>query len=363
MNVMSLQGKTILLSAGGTGGHVYPALAVAKALRDQGAEVHWIGTQAGIESKLVPEADIPLHTIFVQGVRGNGIKRLLKSPMVIFSAVRQARKVLKTVRPDIFVGFGGFASGPGAIAAKLAGVPVVVQEQNATMGLTNKLVSKWANKVLLAFPIAGRKGEVVGNPIRAEITQLALPTQRIREREPFRILVLGGSLGAKAINEVVPYVFQSLKARIVLRHQTGKTTYEETCETYKKLGLLDDTRMTVQSYIDDMSSVYEQTDLIIARAGALTVSEIASVGVPAIFIPLPHAVDNHQFLNAKFLENSQAAKIIEQKDLTAEKLTQVVEQLLSENQLQKMAMNSLAQSHANALPKIVEIITEVTDAK
>ncbi len=358
-----LRGKRVLLSAGGTGGHVYPALAVAKALRSQGAEVFWLGTQAGIESKLVPEADIPLHTIFVQGVRGNGIKRLLKAPMVIFSAVRQAKKVLKTVRPDVFVGFGGFASGPGAMAAKLSGIPVVIHEQNAAMGLTNKIVSKWAKKVLLAFPISGRKGLVVGNPIRAEITQIAPPSERIREEKPFRVLVIGGSLGAKAINEVVPYVFQSLKDQICLFHQTGKTTYEETCETYKKLGLFDDARMTVQFYIDDMAKAYGEADLIIARAGALTVSEIASVGVPAIFIPLPHAVDNHQFLNAQFLENVKAAKIIEQKDLTAEKLTQTVLQLLTENQLQVMAKNGLAQSHEQALSKIVEIIKEVTCVK
>lgn len=363
MSSGELQGKRVLISAGGTGGHVYPALAVAKVLRDKGAEVHWLGTEAGIESKLVPEANIPLHTIFVQGVRGNGIKRLIKAPWVIASAIKQARKVIKQTRPDIFVGFGGFASGPGAMAAKLSGIPVVIHEQNAAMGLTNKLVSKWAKRVLLAFPIAGREGEVVGNPIRTELTKLSTPQQRIREQAPFRILVIGGSLGAKAINDVVPQVFQQLKEEITLLHQTGKTTYQDTCNTYQKLGLLDDDRMTVKPYLDDMSGAYANADLVIARAGALSVSEIASIGIPAIFIPLPHAVDNHQFLNAKFLERAQAALIVEQKDLDADKLSQLIKQLLSDNQLRQMAIKGLEHSHAEALPKIIDIITGVIYAK
>lgn len=354
-------GKTVLISAGGTGGHVYPALAVANALREQGATVAWLGTTAGIESRLVPAADIPLHTIFVQGLRGNGIKRLLKAPFVVASAVRQAKQVVKTVKPDVFVGFGGFASGPGALAAKLSGVPVVLHEQNAAMGLTNKLVSLWAKRVLLAFPIANRKGRVVGNPIRASIVAIAPPQQRMQSQAPFRVLVVGGSLGAKAINESVPHALLPLLDKLTLTHQTGATTHQATLDAYEKLGIAQ--QVNVISYIDDMDKAYASADLLIARAGALTVSEVASIGLPAIFIPLPHAVDNHQYLNAKFLADHDAAVIIEQKDLTPEKLRDSVNNLLHADTLLSMAKKAREQSHATALTTMITMIKEVTHAE
>ncbi len=360
MDKLDFTNKTVLISAGGTGGHVYPALAVANALREQGANVEWIGTKAGIESRLVPEADIKLHKIFVQGLRGNGIKRLLKAPITVLSAVLQAKKVVKTVSPDVFIGFGGFASGPGAMAAKLSGVPVVLHEQNAAMGLTNKLVSKWAKKVLLAFPIEGRKGEVIGNPIRQSLTKLPAPSERIKKQAPFRVLVVGGSLGAKAINETVPKAFAEMLSEgglIELTHQTGKTTFAQTKATYEQMGLLD--KINLLEYIDDMDSAYANADLVIGRAGALTVSEIASVGLPAIFIPLPHAVDNHQFLNVNFLVETGAAIIIEQKDLTPEKLQETVQGLLNTDSLLTMAENAKKQSHEKALAMIVTRIKEI----
>lgn len=350
-------GKTVLISAGGTGGHVYPALAVANRLRELGASVQWLGTKAGIESRLVPAADIQLHTIFVQGLRGNGIKRLIKAPFTVISAVSQARQVIKSVQPDLFVGFGGFASGPGAAAAKLAGVPVVVHEQNAAMGMTNKIVSKWAKRVLLAFPIAARKGTVIGNPIRDSITALPAPRARIRQNAPFRVLVVGGSLGAKAINEAVPKALSPLLERIELTHQTGKTTYQETHDTYEKMGLLDN--VNVREYIEDMDAAYANADLLIARAGALTVSEIASVGLPAIFVPLPYAVDNHQFLNAKFLADNDAALILEQSNLSADSLRDAVASLLDGDTLLRMANNARELSHAEALPSIINQLAEV----
>lgn len=355
-----LNGKTVLISAGGTGGHVYPALAVANALREQGAEVAWVGTKAGIESRLVPAADITLHTIFVQGLRGNGIKRLLKAPFTVLSAVWQAKKVVKQVAPDVFIGFGGFASGPGAAAAKLSGVPVVLHEQNAAMGLTNKWVSKWAKKVLLAFPIAGRSGEVVGNPIRQSIVNIAVPEQRIRQKQPFRVLVVGGSLGAKAINDCVPEALATLLPSIELTHQTGKTTYAETVAAYEKMGLQD--QVNVVEYIEDMDDAYANTDLVIARAGALTVSEIASVGLPAVFIPLPHAVDNHQFLNASFLVEAQAAVMLEQSALTVDSLRDTVSKLLDGDTLLAMANRAHQQSHEQALSIMIQRITEVIEA-
>lgn len=349
-------GKTVLISAGGTGGHVYPALAVAKRLRELGAEIAWLGTTAGIESRLVPAFDIPLHTIFVQGLRGNGIKRLLKAPFTVLSAVKQARKVIKTVNPAVYIGFGGFASGPGAAAAKLCGIPVVLHEQNAAMGVTNKIASHWAQRVLLAFPIAGRKGEVIGNPIRAAISALPPPSARRQPAPPFQVLVVGGSLGAKAINDVVPEALAPLLDHITLTHQTGQTTFEQTRADYEKRGL---GHLNVCEYIEDMDKAYIDADLIIARAGALTVSEIASVGVAAIFVPLPHAVDNHQLLNAKFLADNGAAIIIEQKDLNAVHLRETVSDLLMPDTLSSMAEKARQLSHAKALPTMINRVTEV----
>ncbi len=353
----NFRGKCVLISAGGTGGHVYPALAVAKRLRELGADVAWLGTEAGIEARLVPGADIPLHTLFVQGLRGNGVKRLLKAPITLLSAVLQARRVVKTLKPNLFVGFGGFASGPGAVAAKLCGVPVVVHEQNAAMGLTNKLVSRWAKRVLLAFPIAGRSGEVIGNPIRASIAALPLPAERLRQQPPYRVLVVGGSLGAQAINQVVPAALSPLLDCIELTHQTGKTTHADTAADYAQRGLCE--RITLCEYIEDMDSAYANADLVIARAGALTVSEIASVGLPAIFVPLPHAVDNHQYLNAKFLADNHAAVILLQQDLTADNLRDSVCQLLDGDTLLNMAMQARQLSHAGALSALINQLTEV----
>ncbi|PID62189.1 MAG: undecaprenyldiphospho-muramoylpentapeptide beta-N-acetylglucosaminyltransferase [Gammaproteobacteria bacterium] len=350
-------GKHVLISAGGTGGHVYPALAVAERLRALGARVSWLGTEAGIEARLVPQAGIELHTIFVQGLRGNGWKRKLQAPLTVMSAVSQARKVFNLIKPDVFLGFGGFASGPGAVAAKLAGVPVVVHEQNAAMGLTNKIVSLWAKRVLLAFPIEGRDGHVVGNPIRASIAALPLPSERIRTHIPYRVLVVGGSLGAKAINEVVPTALAPLLGSIELTHQTGKFTYQDTLAAYEERGLSQ--HVTVCEYIEDMDGAYANADLVIARAGALTVSEIASVGLPAIFIPLPHAVDNHQYLNAKCLADNSAAKILLQSDLTPDNLRDCVYGLLDGNKLLTMAIQARQLSHAPALPAIIQQLSEV----
>ncbi|MGY0399774.1 MAG: undecaprenyldiphospho-muramoylpentapeptide beta-N-acetylglucosaminyltransferase [Ostreibacterium sp.] len=355
-----LAGKTVLISAGGTGGHVYPALAIANQLRELGAKIAWLGTQAGVEARLVPESEIDLHLIFIQGLRGNGITRLIKSPIMVFLAVMQAKKIVKAVKPDIFVGFGGFASGPGAVAAKLSGVPVLVHEQNAAMGMTNKIVSWWAKRVLLAFPIVGKSNKVVGNPIRRCITTIPFPIVRIRQNAPFRLLVIGGSLGAKAINDIIPSVLKDLLHKVELTHQTGEKTYIETRNTYQQLGLIE--QVKVIAYIDDIGDAYADADLVIARSGALTVSEIASVGLAAIFIPLPHAVDNHQYLNAQFLAAADAAIIIEQKDLDVTYLRQTIESLLDGKTLLSMANNARVKSHEKALGKIIIEITEVIDA-
>lgn len=351
--------KTVLISAGGTGGHVYPALAVANRLRELGANVEWLGTTAGIEAELVPEAGMPLHTIFVQGLRGNGLGRMLKAPFVVASAVMQARKLLQKIQPEVFVGFGGFASGPGALAAKLCGVDVIAHEQNAAMGLTNRLVSKWAKRMLLAFAIPNRQGTVVGNPVRRDIAAIPPPQHRLHRQSPFRVLVVGGSLGAKAINDVVPAALSPLLGSIHLTHQTGKTTHEATLADYKQRDVLQHDNLQVTAYIDDMRAAYENADLLIARAGASTVSEVATVGLAAIFIPLPQAVDNHQLLNAGYLADAQAACIIEQADLTASSLRAQLQKLLQAETLQQMATRGRELSHADALEKMITAIDKV----
>jgi len=358
-----LVGKNILIGAGGTGGHVYPALAVAERLITLGAHVDWLGTQAGIEAELVPAENIDLHTIFVQGVRGHGLLRLLKAPLTILSAVRQAVEVIKATNPDAFVGFGGFASGPGALAARLCNIPVIIHEQNAAMGMTNKLVSLWAQKVLLAFPIAKKNNKknhtIVGNPIRPSINDIAPPCKRIREHAPFRVLVMGGSQGAQAINEAMPAVVGILRERITLTHQTGKANYRTTQSHYEASGLLPQIKLI--EFIDNIDEVYANTDLLIARAGALTVSEAASAGIAAIFIPLPNAVDDHQNLNAMSLVRHGAAKIIDQADLNPEHLANTLNSLLDSDTLLSMSEKARKHNHAKALPFIVKAIAEVID--
>ena len=360
-NIASCKNKKVLISAGGTGGHVYPALTLAEQLIELGAEIEWIGTEAGIESRLVPDAGITFYTIFVQGLRGNGIKRLIKAPVTIISAVLQARKVIKASKPDIFIGFGGFASGPGALASRLLNIPVILHEQNAAMGSTNKWVSKWAKKILLAFPIEGCKGTVVGNPIRPSIVQNNPLSKRRRAKKPFRILVVGGSLGAQVINENIPRAVVKIINDIELLHQTGKTNFAKTKNTYEALGIAN--KVSVVEYIDDMDKAYANSDLIIARSGALTVSEIASVGLPAIFIPLPHAVDNHQFLNAQFLQLANAAVIIEQKRLNVAYLHKQIVELLQAEKLLKMAENARKCSHKDALGKMINEVLEVVNGQ
>ncbi|WP_235896237.1 undecaprenyldiphospho-muramoylpentapeptide beta-N-acetylglucosaminyltransferase [Ostreibacterium oceani] len=370
-----LTGKTIMIGAGGTGGHVYPALAVAHELQALGATVHWLGTAEGIESRLVPDAGLALSTIRIQGVRGNGLKRLVKAPLAILHAIRQAKAVLSQYQPDVYIGFGGFASGPGAAAAKWLSIPVIIHEQNAAMGLTNRLASRWAKRVLLAFPLAREKtrgernhghsrGEIVGNPVRQSIAQLAAQGSRYGRlhdaNQPVRVLIVGGSLGAKAINEVIPEAVLPLLPNITVTHQTGATTFEQTSAAYQALGIL--AQVDCRAYIDDMAAAYANSDLVIARAGALTVSEIATVGLAAIFVPLPHAVDNHQFLNAKFLVDAGAAVIVPQDELTAHRLKNEIQTLMAaKTQLSEMGNHALQQSHAHALSTIVAVVQEVLD--
>ncbi|MBL0650814.1 undecaprenyldiphospho-muramoylpentapeptide beta-N-acetylglucosaminyltransferase [Aeromonas caviae] len=306
--------KTLLVMAGGTGGHVFPGLAVADRLKAQGWTIHWLGTADRMEAELVPAHGYPISFIDIQGVRGNGIKRLLAAPYRVIKSVLQARQVLKTIQPDVVLGMGGFASGPGGVAAWLSGIPLLLHEQNAAAGLTNKLLARIARRVLMAFPGAfapNARTAVVGNPVRPEV--VALPDPQLRSSSnPLRLLVVGGSLGARVLNEQVPPAVAATGVPIEVRHQCGKGNGEAVAASYAGLGVEAD----VSEFIKDMADAYAWADLVVCRAGALTVSEVAAAGVAAIFVPLPHAVDDHQTRNALTLVDGGAAEFLPQSELT-----------------------------------------------
>ncbi|MBN8430793.1 undecaprenyldiphospho-muramoylpentapeptide beta-N-acetylglucosaminyltransferase [Microbulbifer salipaludis] len=327
MNSAPFAGKKFLVMAGGTGGHVFPALAVARALQAQGGSVEWLGTMRGIEAQLIPAAEIPLHFITVEGVRGKGAGALLKAPLQISKAIWQARQVVKLVQPDAVLGFGGFATGPGGVAARLAGIPLIIHEQNAVAGTTNRLLAKIASRVLEAFPSGLPAATEVGNPVRPEIAALPEPATRVGKQAPARLLVLGGSLGAVAINELVPQALarMSEEKRPQVVHQAGQRHLDLAQEAYERVGV----KANVVPFIADMAEAYGQADLVICRSGALTVSEIAAAGVGAILVPFPFAIDDHQTKNGEWLEKAGAACVIQQDALDAEELAGLLESLFA----------------------------------
>ncbi|MDI3323635.1 undecaprenyldiphospho-muramoylpentapeptide beta-N-acetylglucosaminyltransferase [Pontibacterium granulatum] len=350
-----------LIMAGGTGGHVFPALATAHELQRQGVHVEWLGTQNGIEARVIPEADIKLHCIDVAGLRGKGRLSLLLAPFKVLLAIWQALVVLRQVKPDVVLGMGGFASGPGGVAAKLLGKPLVIHEQNAIAGMTNKILSKMAWRVLEAFEDAfpaETNTETVGNPVRGPILQMNDPRERYGNRSgKIRLLVVGGSLGAKAINETLPEVLAQMPEaqRPEVWHQTGKRTYEETLERYQRLGL--DAR--VVPFIEQMDEAYGWADLVLCRAGALTVSELAIAGVAAILVPFPFAVDDHQTANAKYLAQLDAAQLVPQPELTVDRLKELLTEKFSQREkLGEMAANARALGRPEAGARVAEVCLE-----
>lgn len=364
-NHSSIKSLSVLVMAGGTGGHVFPALAVADELRARGATINWLGTGRGIENRLVPAASIPLHLIKVEGVRGRGIMGLVKAPFLIIYALLQAMTVIRQTKPDVVLGFGGFASGPGGLAAKLLGKPLVIHEQNAVAGTTNRLLAKVANKVLAAFPDAfadAGLAQVVGNPVREQIKNLAAVQERYAERTqqniPLQLLVVGGSLGAKAINELIPAALHELPAtaRPVVWHQTGKGHADATTALYMQ----NQVNAKVTEFIDDMAAAYAWADVVICRAGALTVSELMMAGVAAILIPLPSAIDDHQTFNAKNLTQAGAGIALVQKDLTAAKLAALLStELADRHHLMSMAEKAQQLAKPNAAAQVADICEEV----
>ena len=326
----------VMIMAGGTGGHVYPALAVADELRSRGVPVVWLGTRKGIEARLVPEAGISVEWLGVGGIRGKSLFTLLLAPLNLVLACTQAWRILLKRKPCAVLGMGGFVSGPGGLMAWLLGKPLLIHEQNAVPGLTNRMLAKLAGKVMQAFPGSFTDEAIhVGNPVRRNITSLASPEQRMKDRQgPLRLLGFGGSLGAARLNEVVPQALARLTQDhpVEVRHQAGVKNIEQARVNYAQL----DIDATVDAYIDDMSQAYAWADLVICRAGAMTVAELAAAGVASILVPYPYAVDDHQTANARYLSDAGAAVLIQQDDLQAEHLAAILA-AMTRQQLLEMA--------------------------
>ncbi|MDG2954424.1 undecaprenyldiphospho-muramoylpentapeptide beta-N-acetylglucosaminyltransferase [Bisgaard Taxon 10/6] len=349
--------KKLLVMAGGTGGHVFPAIAVAQQLQQQGWEVQWLGTADRMEAQLVPKHGIKINFIQISGLRGKGLFALLKAPFAIFRAVMQARKIIKQYQPHAVLGMGGYVSGPGGIAAKLCGVPVILHEQNAVAGLTNVWLSKIAKRTLQAFPSAFPQAEVVGNPVRQSLYAEPLPEQRYAERTgKLRLLVVGGSQGARVLNQNVPPMVARLTDKLDVRHQVGAGNVENVTALYQKLGVDTKSAVKITEFFDDMAAAYAWADLVICRSGALTVCELAAVGTPAIFVPFQHK-DRQQFLNAKYLADVGAAKIVEQADLSPEVLVNLVENL-DRAMLCEMAMKAKSMATPLAAKRVADVIIE-----
>jgi UDP-N-acetylglucosamine--N-acetylmuramyl-(pentapeptide) pyrophosphoryl-undecaprenol N-acetylglucosamine transferase len=358
-----MSAPVVLIMAGGTGGHVFPALAAARVLRERGFQPVWLGTQRGLEAKLVPPHQIPIEWITVTGLRGKGVAAWLAAPFNITKAVRQALAVMRKRDPVVVLGAGGFVSGPGGLAAWLTRRPLVIHEQNAIAGTTNKLLARFAKRVLSAFPKAFPErvhAETVGNPVRREIVQLPPPALRYAGRQgPLRLLVVGGSQGAARLNAIVPEALALLAAdlRPQVVHQAGERNLDAAREAYRRHGVEGD----VRAFIDDMATAYAEADLIICRSGALTVSEVAAAGLAAIFVPFPAAIDDHQTHNARFLVECGAAVLIQERDLTPQRLAQELQRLIGGGRalLQQMASAARARAITDADERLADACVAV----
>ena len=356
-----MKSAPVMIMAGGTGGHVFPALAVAECLRQREVPVVWLGTRYGLEARLVPQAQFPIEWITVAGLRGSGWQRWLQAPLMLTRALWQALRILYRYQPRLVLGMGGFVSGPGGIAARCLRIPLVIHEQNAVAGTTNRWLAKVAQQVLAAFPNSFNHfaATVVGNPVRADIAALPAPQQRFQQRsERPRLLVLGGSQGALALNQSLPRAIAQLQVKNVVQpevwHQTGAKHYESTQEIYQQLGI----EARLDAFIDDMAAAYAWADLVLCRAGALTVTELCAAGVGALLIPFPYAVDDHQTANANFLVQHGAAELLPEAEWQQrpEVLTERLQHLLSQPaHLFAMAQAARQLALSDAAEQVAEI--------
>lgn len=350
--------KRIVIMAGGTGGHIFPALAVGQFLQTQGWQVSWLGTKAGLESRVIPDAGIEIDWLSVSGVRGKGLSSKFSAVFKLLKSCAEARKILKQRKPNIVLGMGGFVAAPGGLMARTLKIPLIIHEQNRVVGTTNRLLAKIATKVLQGFPNsfdAKFQAICTGNPLRKSFVD-AVKNARVHEQnDELKILIVGGSQGAKALNEVIPDGIAKLNKTVVVRHQTGSAMQNDVAENYKKLRL----NAEAIAFIDDMAAAYAWADFVICRAGAMTVSEVAAIGTPAIFIPLPNAIDDHQTANAKYLTEAGAAVLLKQSDLSAENLATQIEILCTNLPQRREIAKSLA--YLNATQNVAKII--IAEAK
>ncbi len=353
-----MSSRPILVMAGGTGGHVYPALAVARALQANSREIVWLGTHRGLESRIVPEAGIDMEWISIKGLRRKGVLALIIAPIQLGWALLQSLAVIIRRRPAVVLGMGGFVSGPGGVAAWLTRRPLVIHEQNAAAGMTNRLLARLARVVLQAFPGSFNSNviaETVGNPVREDIAAIPAPADRYSNRHgPVRLLVLGGSQGALALNRTVPAALTLLdaQARPLVRHQCGERTLQTAKDAYAE----NDMDVELMPFIEDMAEVYAWADLVVCRAGALTVAELCAAGLPALFVPYPAAVDDHQTANAKPMADAGAAVVIQETELTPTLLANLLRDWLqSRESLMQRAEKARALAKPDALNRITEL--------
>ena len=349
----------VLVMAGGTGGHVFPGLAVAAALRARDVPVDWLGAEGGMEAPLVPQHGLPFRAIEVRVVRGKGWARKLRMPIDLLRALLQARRVLRSVQPRSVLSLGGYAAGPGGLAAWLIGKPLLVHEQNRIPGLTNQVLARIARRVLTGFPDAfpGR-GAWVGNPVRAAIAALPAPAERYAARSgPARLLVIGGSQGARALNQRLPEALAAMPAetRPLVRHQCGAKMVDEARASYARVGVAAE----ITPFIDDMAAAYAWADLVLCRSGALTIAELTAAGLPALLVPYPHAVDDHQTANARWLTEAGAAQLLPESAMTVSALGAELTRLLSDrNQLLRMAEAARALARVDAADVVAQACLE-----
>ena len=371
---MSLENKNIIIIAGGTGGHIYPALAVAELIKQNKANVTWVGTPNSMETTIVPYY-FNIQYIKSSGVRRKGIMKKITFPIKLAYNTLKSRTLLKKLKADLVIGFGGYVSGPICLAAAQINIPIIIHEQNAKIGLTNRILAKLATTICLAFTIENlhnqfsfkqlARTKIVGNPIRKDIVALNDETKKYTDSSTLKILVLGGSQGAKAINEIIPKLIQKASEQdinIKIWHQTGKLSFQATKDAYKDIS--QNHIKDIAAFIDDMATAYNWADLVICRAGALTVSECAIAGLPAIFIPLPSAVDDHQFFNAQNIVNNNAGFCLRQQQMTLENLLAIIKPLNQDKfkleQMSQMAKKTLIK---NSSEQILDCVKEILNNK
>lgn len=358
---------TVLIMAAGTGGHVFPAICIARELQRAGARIHWLGTRTGMENKLLQEERYPFHAITATGLRGSSLRQRLRAPSMLLRSLWQALRILRRVKPDCLLGMGGYVSGPGALAGRLLRIPVLIHEQNAVPGYANQLISRWADRIFEAFPgtfPADDRVEFTGNPVRDEIVTVGRERRYRPRKGSMRLLVLGGSQGAQALNVLIPELIATWpgKKSPEVLHQCGAATLAATMQRYHQLGVDLAGSHRLVGFLREIADAYAWADLVLCRSGASTVAEIAACGLPAIFVPYPHHEDRQQLLNARWLAARQAAEIIEQSELSVSRLRDVLLRFDGNREwVAEMARRSRDLAITDAAQRVARSCLEVVD--